>query len=124
MKTNKSKLHGTIGLFTILLIGFGFGAFLFMQPASTADHQSDHETAVEVESHGEPGIEMSGHDMASMENTENQVQNNSPITLLSIFLGINLAIIIAALVLKRVRSKDKVNQHVLAPTSEIAGGSK
>lgn len=124
MVIHKSKLHSSIGLFTILLIGFGFGAFLFIQPVSTAGHQSDHGAPPAVESHGEPGLEMSGHDMASMENAENQVQSNSPFTLLSIFFGANVAIIFAALILKRVRSKGKVIPHLATPTLEFEGGSK
>ncbi len=114
----KSRLHSNIGLLLILLIGFGFGAFLFMQPKSIESHQSDNGSSSAVESHGEPGMDMDAHEM------EKAPQNNSSITLLWIFLGINVALILSAVILKRVRSKRKVVPRESAPSLEFEGGSK
>ncbi len=131
MVIHKSKLHANIGLLLILLIGFGFGALLLMQPKSIEDHQSDPGSSSAVQSHEEPGMEMDAHEMeeaghgteeASAHGTQEAPQNNSPIMLLSIFLGINVALIVTAVILKRVRSKRKVLSRESTPILELEGG--
>ncbi len=128
MANHKSRVHSNIGLLLILLIGFGFGAFLFMQPESIENHQSDHGSSSAVESHeehGEPGTEKVAHGTEEVAHgTEEVAPNNSPITLLSIFLGINVALILSAVILKKVRSKRKVLPRESAPTLEITGRTK
>ncbi len=136
MAIAKSRLHGTVGLLLILLIGFGFGAFLLMQPKSIESHQSEPGSSSAVQSHGEPSSAVQSHEDSGMEmdahgaeeaaghGTEEAPQNNSPIMLLSIFFGINVALILAALILKRVRSKKKVLPREPAPILEFEGGSK
>ncbi len=121
MAIHKSKLHANIGLLLILLIGFGFGAFLLMQPKSIENHQSDPGSSSAVESM--PGMDMDAHGTQEAgHGTEETSQNNSPVTLLSIFLGINVALIVTAVILKRVRSKRKVLSRESAPILELEGG--
>ncbi len=130
MAIHKSRLHANVGLLLILLIGFGFGALLLMQPKSIEDHQSDPGSSSAVQSHEEPGMEMDAHEMEEAghgteeagHGTEEAPQNNSPIMLLSIFLGINIALILSAVILKRVRSKRKVLSRESAPILELEGG--
>ncbi len=128
MANHKSRVHSNIGLLLILLIGFGFGAFLFMQPESIENHQSDHGSSSAVESHeehGEPETEEADHGTEEpAHGAEEAAPNNSPITLLLIFLGINVALILSAVILKRVRSKRKVAPRESAPILEFEGGSK
>ncbi len=74
--------------------------------------------AHEMEEAGHGTEEEAGH------GSEEAAPNGSPVTLLSIFLGINVALILWALILKRVRSKTKVLPHEPAPILELEGGSK
>jgi hypothetical protein len=52
------------------------------------------------------------HTMPGMDMTADEMKvtpkNNSPVSLFSVFLGINSALLISAIILKRVRSKRKV----------------
>jgi hypothetical protein len=94
-------MHGNIGLLLILLIGFGFGALLLMQSKSI-------DGAVTLASHSSSVVgSMPGMDMTADEMKVTS-PNNSPVSLLSIFLGINTALIVSAIILKRVRSNQKV----------------
>ena len=115
MGIHKSRLHANIGLLLILLIGFGFGALLLMQSKNIESPRSIQSSSA-IESM--PGMDMTANEMKVTP------QNNSPITLLSIFLGINAALIVSAAVLKRVRSKRRVVPRVCAPTLEFESGSK
>jgi hypothetical protein len=113
----KSSLHANIGLLLILLIGFGFGALLLMQSKSAAIPST-------LPSHSSSAVEsMPGMDMTANEMKVTR-QNNSSITLLSIFLGINSALIVTAIILKRVRSKQKVLLHVAPQELKFEGGTK
>ncbi len=121
MVIHKSRLHGTVGLLLILLIGFGFGAFLLMQPKSIESHQSETGSSSAVESM--PGMDKDAHGTQEAgHGTEEATQNNSPVTLLSIFLGINVALIVTALILKKMKSKKKVVPRESAPILELEGG--
>ncbi len=125
MGIHKSRLHTNIGLLLILLIGFGFGAFLFMQPKSIESHQSSPGSSSAVQSHGELETEEAAHGTEeAAHGTEEAAQNNSPITLLSIFLGINVALIVTAVILKRVRPKRKAIPRGSTPILEFEGGTK
>ncbi len=140
MAIDKSRLHANIGLLLILLIGFGFGAFLFMQPKSIEGHQSDPGSSSAVQSHEEPGMEMDAEEMqeaghgtesaghgtqeADGHGTQEAAPNNSPTALLLIFLGINVALILTALILKKMKSKNKVLPPESAQILELEGGSK
>lgn len=128
MGSNKSKLHGTIGLVLILAIGFGFGLLLMTQSRSTAGSAAhdEHGTVAEESmpgtdmSHTEsaPALDVSTHDMATMP------QDDSPLTLLATFFIINVSIIIAALIYKKVRSRRKVAVHRAQQVLEFEGGTK
>ncbi len=132
MVTHKSKLHANTGLLLALLIGFGFGAFLFMQSKSIENHQSDLGSSSAVESM--PGMDMDAHEMEEAghgteeetagHGTEESTQDNSPVALLLIFLGVNVALIVTGVALKRVRSKTKVLPRESAPILELEGGTK
>ena len=101
MAFNKSRLHGNIGLLLILLIGFGFGALLLVQSKSAASPST-------LTSLSSPAVEsMPGMDMTADE-MKVTPQNNSPTTLLLIFLGINFTLIISAVILKKMKSNRKV----------------
>ena len=139
MATHKSRLPANVGLPLILLIGFGFGAFLFLHPASSGTLGSDLESSAASESHGEPGAEMPGMDMSAQGTEETDAHgtgevathqmeetptDNSPTTLLLIFLGINLALIISALILKMIKRKRKVVLDLPAPIAKFEGITK
>ena len=117
MAFHKSRLHANIGLSLILLIGFGFGALLLMQSKSI---ESPIAPLVQSSSGVEsmPGMNMTADEMKLTP------QNNSPVALLLVFLGINSALVISAIVLKRVRSKRKMVLPVTSPTLEFEGGTK
>ncbi len=131
MVIHKSKLHANIGLLVIILIGFGFGAFLFIQSKSIESPQSDHGSSSAVESHESssvvesmPGMDMDAHEMEEAgHGSEEAAPNGSPVTLLSIFLGANVALIVWAVALKRVRSKRKIIPRESAPILELEGGN-
>jgi hypothetical protein len=114
---NKSRFQANIGLLLILLVGFGFGALLLMQSKSieSAPTPSSH-TSSAVDSM--PGMDMTADEMKVTP------QNNSPVTLLMVFLGINSALIVSAVILKKVRSKRKMVLTVMSPTLELEGGRK
>ncbi len=131
MVIHKSRLHTNTGLLLTLLIGFGFGVFMFMQPKSIESPQPDHGSSSAVESM--PGMDMDAHEMEEAghgseeeagHGSEEAAPNGSPVTLLSIFLGINVALILWALILKRVRSKRKVIPRASGPTLEFEGSTK
>lgn len=117
MANQKSKLHGTIGFLLILTIGFGFGLLLMVQSRSTAE-TAIHDDHSPVAEESMPGMDMPEHEMAVT------LQDNSPFPLLTGFFLINLAIIFAALILKRVRSKRKAKAHRALPILEFEGGIK
>ena len=139
MATHKSRWPANVGLPLILIIGFGFGAFLFLHPASSETLASDQESSATSESHGEPGAEMPGMDMSAhgteevdahgteevatheMEKTPTE---NSPATLLLIFLGINLALIISSLILKMIKRKRKAVLDLPTPIAKFEGSTK
>ncbi len=136
MAAHKSRLPANVGLPLILLIGFGFGAFLFLQPASTGTLGSDHESSSAGESQGEPGAEMPGAEMPGMDMSahgteevathemEKTPADNSPTKLLLTFLGINLALIISALIFKKIKQKRKAVLDLPAPMAKFEGSTK
>jgi hypothetical protein len=100
---HRARWQANIGLFLILLVGFGFGAILLMQSKEIAIPVTP---IVPSTSTGalKPGMDMTSNEMKVTP------PNNSPVTLLIIFLGSNVALIVSAVILKRVRTKGKVVQ--------------